>query len=173
MIVVAGFPGGSSDIPQSLELREKSVGPIADLGVEIVDSIDDLLAKVDVVHDSEHRRSERTWSKPSPFSRPVSRCSLTNRSPPRLPRRSRYFNWRRNHNVPCFTSSSLRYAERTLNIRRDPLLGKLAGCDQYAPCALEPHHPDFLLVWHPWRRTTVYHNGLRLCVGHSSPHCGN
>ncbi len=49
MTVVVGYPGGSSDIPQSLELREKSVGPVAELGVEIVASIDALLEKVDVV----------------------------------------------------------------------------------------------------------------------------
>src|SRR3990167_5013625 len=39
MTVVAGYPGGSPDIPQSMQLLEAQVGPIAELGVEIVDSI--------------------------------------------------------------------------------------------------------------------------------------
>lgn len=49
MTVVAGFPGGSPDIPQSMELLKAQVEPVAALGVEIVDSIDELLKKVDVV----------------------------------------------------------------------------------------------------------------------------
>ena len=49
MVVVAGYPGGSPDIPQSMELLKERVGPIAELGVEIVDSIEDLLQKIDVV----------------------------------------------------------------------------------------------------------------------------
>jgi predicted dehydrogenase len=47
------------------------------------------------------------------------------------------------HNTPCFSSSALRFAKPTANVRNDPRLGDLVGCDQYAPCPLEPHHPDF------------------------------
>ncbi len=49
MIVVAGYPGGSPDIPQSMELLNKQVGPLRELGVGIVNSIDELLDEVDVV----------------------------------------------------------------------------------------------------------------------------
>ncbi|MEO2045328.1 MAG: hypothetical protein ABGX16_02000, partial [Pirellulales bacterium] len=49
MVVVAAYAGGSPDIPQSMELLKKQEGPVAELGVEIVDSIDKLLSKVDVV----------------------------------------------------------------------------------------------------------------------------
>ncbi len=49
MRVVAAYAGGSPDIPKSIELRDRSVGPIKALGVELVDSIDELLKKVDVV----------------------------------------------------------------------------------------------------------------------------
>jgi len=45
MTVVVGYPGGSPDIPQSMELLERNVGPLRELGVEIVDSIDELLKK--------------------------------------------------------------------------------------------------------------------------------
>ena len=34
MVVVAGYPGGSPDIPQSMDLLNKSAGPVAELGVE-------------------------------------------------------------------------------------------------------------------------------------------
>ncbi|MCA9416392.1 MAG: Gfo/Idh/MocA family oxidoreductase [Candidatus Omnitrophica bacterium] len=142
LIVVAGFPGGSSDIRQSLELREKSVGALADLGVEIVDSIDDLLAKVDVVMilsidgraHLEQAKPVFAAGKPVFIDKPIAAS---------LAEAIAIFRLAKESNVPCFTSSSLRYAERTLNIRQDPLLGELVGCDQYAPCSLEPHHPDF------------------------------
>ena len=142
MNVVVGYPGGSPDILQSLELREKCVGPIAELGVEIVDSINDLLEKVDVVMIlSIDGRTHLEQAKPvfaagkSVFiDKPIA-ASLTEAI--------EIFRLAKKHKVPCFTSSSLRYADRTLNIRQDPRLGELVGCDQYAPCTLESHHPDF------------------------------
>ena len=142
MTVVAGYPGGSPDIPQSLALRESSVGPIAEMGVEIVDSIDDLLEKVDVVlilsidgrPHLDQARPVFAAGKPVFIDKPIA-ASLTEAMV--------IFRLAREHDVPCFTSSSLRFAERTLNIRQDPQLGELVGCDQYAPCTLEPHHPDF------------------------------
>ena len=142
MTVVAGYPGGSPDIPQSVELREKNVGPVAELGVEIVDSIDDLLEKVDVVMilsidgrtHLEQARPVFAAGKPVYIDKPVAAS---------LAEAVEIFRLAKKQNVPCFTSSSLRYAERTLNIRQDPRLGELVGCDQYAPCTLEPHHPDF------------------------------
>ena len=142
MTVVAGFPGGSLDIPQSVELLKTSVGPVAELGVEIVDSIDDLLEKVDVVMilsidgraHLEQVKPVFAAGKPVFIDKPIA-ASLTDAI--------KIFRLAKEHKVPCFTSSSLRYAERTLNIRQDPRLGELVGCDQYAPCGLEPHHPDF------------------------------
>ena len=55
----------------------------------------------------------------------------------------RIFQLAKEHRVPCFSSSSLRFAKRTIDIRDDPHLGDVVGCDQYSPCSLEPHHPDF------------------------------
>ena len=49
MTVVAGYPGGSQDIPQSMEILNRNIGTIREMGVEIVDSIDELLKGVDAV----------------------------------------------------------------------------------------------------------------------------
>jgi len=142
MTVVAGYPGGSSDIPQSKELLDKSIGPLEELGVEIVDSIDALLQQVDTVmilsidgrkHLTE-ARSVFAAGKPVFIDKPIA-ASLADAM--------EIFRLAREHDVPCFTSSSLRFAERTLKIREDPRLGEVVGCDYYAPCPLEPHHPDF------------------------------
>ena len=142
MVVVAGYPGGSPDIPQSMELLEKSVKPVAELGVEIVDSIDELLKKVDVVmilsidgrKHLEQAKGVFAAGKPVFIDKPIA-ASLTEAI--------EIFRLAKQNNVPCFSSSSLRFAKRTLGIRQDPKLGELVGCDQYAPCSLEPHHPDF------------------------------
>lgn len=142
MKIVAGFPGGSPDIPQSMELLEKNVKPVSEMGVEIVDSIDELIKKVDVVMilsidgraHLEQARPVFDSGKTVYIDKPIAGS---------LAEAIAIFRMAKEHNVPCFTSSSLRFAERTLNIRKDPALGELVGCDQYAPCSLEPHHPDF------------------------------
>lgn len=142
MKVVAGYAGGSPDIPQSMELLNAQVGPVAELGVEIVDSIDELLTKVDVVlilsidgrAHLEQARPVFAAGKPVFIDKPIAGS---------LKEAIEIFRLAEEHDVPCFSSSSLRYAAKTANIRDDPELGELIGCDQYAPCALEPHHPDF------------------------------
>jgi predicted dehydrogenase len=142
MTVVAGFPGGSPDIPQSMKLLKAQVEPVAKLGVEIVDSIDELLKKVDVVmvlsidgrKHFEQVRPVFAVGKPVFVDKPIAGS---------LVEAIEIFRLADKHKVPCFSSSSLRFAKQTANIRQDPRLGELVGCDQYAPCALEPHHPDF------------------------------
>lgn len=142
MTIVAGYPGGSPDIPQSMELLEKSVKPCSELGVEIVDSIDELLEKVDVVMVlSIDGRAHLEQAKPVIAAGKT--VYIDKPMAGSLAEAIAIFRMAKENNVPCFTSSSLRYAERTLNIRKDPALGDLVGCDQYAPCKLEPHHPDF------------------------------
>lgn len=142
MVVVAAYPGGSPDIPQSMELLNAQVEPVRALGVEIVDSIDELLEKVDVVlllsidgrKHLEQVRPVIAAGKPVFVDKPVA-GSLVDAI--------KIFQLAKEHDVPCFSSSSLRYDEQTANVRNDPRLGDLIGCDQYAPCSLEPHHPDF------------------------------
>ena len=142
MTVVAAFPGGSPDIPQSMELLNKSVGPLREMGVEIVDSIDKLLKKVDVVLLSsidgrphlEQAKPVFAAGKPVFIDKPIGGS---------LADTIEIFRLARQHNVPCFSSSSLRFAKHTIDINDDPRVGKVVGCDQYSPCSLEPHHPDF------------------------------
>ena len=142
LVVVAGYPGGSPDIPQSMELLKGRVGPMAELGVEIVDSIEDLLDKVDVVmilsiDGRKHLEQAR------PVFASGKRVFIDKPIAGSLADAIAIFRLAKEHDVPCFSSSSLRFAERTIDIRKEPGLGELVGCDQYAPCSLEPHHPDF------------------------------
>jgi hypothetical protein len=47
--VVAAFPGGSQDIPKSRDRVEGYTEELRGMGIEIIDSIESLLEKVDVV----------------------------------------------------------------------------------------------------------------------------
>ncbi|TWU19045.1 Gfo/Idh/MocA family protein [Allorhodopirellula heiligendammensis] len=142
MKVVAGFPGGSTDIPESMERIAANTQPIADLGVEIVDSIDDLLPKVDVVLmlsiDGRKHLDEANKvfaaGKPVFIDKPVAGS---------LAEAIEIFRLAQLHQVKCFSSSALRFAPKTVNIGEREKLGEVVGCDQYAPCTLEQHHPDF------------------------------
>ena len=142
MKIVAAFPGGSPDIPQSMSLLEAAKEPLREAGVEFVDSIDELLEKVDVVlilsidgrPHLEQAKKVFASGKRVYIDKPIA-GSLVDAI--------KIFRLAKKHGVPCFSSSSLRFASRTLTVRDDPKLGELVGCDQYAPCSLEPHHPDF------------------------------
>jgi predicted dehydrogenase len=140
--VVAGYPGGSPDIPESMQLLKAQVGPVSELGVEMVDSIDELLEKVDVVmilsiDGRKHLEQVR------PVFAARKRVFIDKPVAASLAEAIEIFRLSEKHNTPCFTSSALRFAKQTANVRKDPRLGDLVGCDQYAPCPLEPHHPDF------------------------------
>lgn len=142
MRVVAGYPGGSKDIPQSQQLLERSVEPIRGMGVEIVDSIDALLSKVDVVMilsidgrvHLEQAKPVFAAGKPVFIDKPIA-ASLVDAM--------EIFRLADKHKVPCFTSSALRFAPGTQAVLEDPKVGQIRGCDAFSPCPLEPHHPDF------------------------------
>ncbi|HKB40866.1 MAG TPA: Gfo/Idh/MocA family oxidoreductase, partial [Gemmataceae bacterium] len=144
--VVAAYPGGSPDIPDSRNrvegftrtLREKH-------GVEIVGSIDELLKKVDVVLlESVDGRPHLKQAlpvlkarKPVFIDKPVAGS---------LADAIAIFDLAKEYGTPCFSSSSLRFSAGILGMRDDPKVGKVLGCAAYGPCSLEPHHPD--LFWY-------------------------
>jgi predicted dehydrogenase len=144
--IVAAFPAGSPDVEASRTrvegftktLREKHQ-------VEIVDSIDDLLKKVDVVFlesvdgrpHLEQVRPVLKAKKPVFIDKPVAGS---------LADAVEIYELAKEYNVPCFSSSSLRFSPGILGMRTNEKLGNVLGCDAYGPCSLEPHHPD--LYWY-------------------------
>lgn len=145
MVVVAGFPGGSPDIPQSMQILNNSLEPIRELGVEIVDSIDALIAKVDVVlllsiDGRTHLAQARpviAAGKPLFVDKPMAASVKDARE---------IFRLAGERGVPCFSSSALRFAPGTAAACQDAAAGPILGCDAFSPCSLEPHHPD--LFWY-------------------------
>jgi len=145
MVVTTAFAGGSPDIPQSMELLEKAVGPVREAGVEIVDSIAELVDKVDVVlilsidgrPHLEQAKQVFAAGKPVYIDKPLAGS---------LADGIEIFRLAEKHNVPCFSSSSLRYAPGTQAVLRDGGVGAVSGCTAFSPATIEPHHPD--LFWY-------------------------
>ena len=142
LTVVAGYPGGSPDIPQSMELLKKGVESFRASGIEIVDSIDELIEKVDVVMilsidgrpHLEQAKPVFASGKPVFIDKPIGGSLADAIEIFRLAERS---------GVPCFTSSALRFSPGTQAVLTDPKVGEIRGCTANSPCKLEPHHPDF------------------------------
>jgi hypothetical protein len=144
--IVAAYPGGSPDLPDSRDRVGKFTEQLRDqFHVEIVDSIDDLLKKVDVVflesvdgrpHLAQVRPVFQAH-KPVFIDKPVA-ASLADAV--------QIFDLAREYRVPCFSASSLRFSPGIQAMRHNPKVGEVLGCDAYGPCPLEPHHPD--LFWY-------------------------
>ena len=142
VVVVAAFPGGSPEVPRSCQLLKTCVPKVQQMGVEIVDSIDELLKKVDVVLlqsldgrvHLEQVKPVLAAGKPVFIDKPMT-ASLADAV--------EIFRLAKQHNVPCFSASSLRYSSGIYRMRDDPRIGRVVGCDAYSPNKpLCPSHPD-------------------------------
>lgn len=145
--MVAGYPGGSPDLPDSANRVEGFTKTLKEKhGVEIVDSIDELLKKVDVVFlESVDGRPHLKQvipvlkaGKPVFIDKPIAGS---------LADAIKIFELAAQHKVPVFSSSSLRYSPGIARVRQDPKqVGRVIGCFAYGPCPIEKTHPD--LFWY-------------------------
>src|SRR5262249_6631681 len=144
--IVAAYPGGSQDIPDS---KNRLAGFTKTLreqyGVEIVPSIEELLKKVDVVFlESVDGRPHLAQAipvikakKPLFIDKPVAGSLID---------AILIYDLANAQGTPVFSSSSLRFSPGILGMRDNPKVGKVLGCSVHGPCSLEPHHPD--LFWY-------------------------
>jgi hypothetical protein len=144
--IVAAYPGGSPDVPDSRNRVEGFTKQLREqYGVEIVDSVEALLPKVDVVLlESLDGRPHLQQvvpvlkaGKPVFIDKPVAGS---------LADALLLYQLAKEYNVPCFSSSSLRFGPGIQAMRQNQKVGDVLGCDTYGPCVLEPHHPD--LFWY-------------------------
>jgi predicted dehydrogenase len=142
--VVAAYPFGSADIESSASRIPKYTDDMKALGVEIVDSIETLLTKVDCVlletndgrlHLEQALQVFRT-GKPVFIDKPTGS---------NLAEVVAIFRAAAHYNAPMFSSSSLRYSDGAQAIRGGKV-GRVLGCTTYSPCSLEPTHVD--LFWY-------------------------
>jgi predicted dehydrogenase len=144
--VVAAYPGGSPDIPDSKNRVGKYTEQMrTQYGVKIVDSIEELLKEVDVVllesvDGRPHLRQVipvLKAGKPVFIDKPIA-ASLADAI--------LIFELAKQQNVPCFSSSGLRFSPGIRGMKDNKKLGKVLGCEAFSPCSTEPHHPD--LFWY-------------------------
>lgn len=145
MRIVAAFPGGSPDLPTSIDRVPGFTEDVKKLGVEIVDSIDALLTKVDaVLLESVDGRPHLAQARPViKAGKPL---FIDKPAAASLADAIEIFRLAGEANVPCFSSSSLRFSPGIIAMRDDPKIGQVLGCVAYSPCSLEAHHPD--LFWY-------------------------
>ena len=143
--VVAAFKGGSEDVEASYSRVDRFTQQLGDeFQVEIVDTIQALCEKVDAVllesvdgrPHLEQAKPVIAAGKPLFIDKPMAGS---------LQDVIEIFRLAKEANVPCFSSSSLRYyPSLTELMNRD--FGDLKGAISYGPCTIEPHHPD--LFWY-------------------------
>lgn len=143
--VVAAFKGGSKDIEESWSRVEGYTKTLQEkYGVKIVDTIEELCEQVDVVMlESVDGRPHLQQAmpvfkakKPLFIDKPVGGT---------LADAIEIFRLAKESNVPCFSSSSLRYYP-TVDELKSAKIGELTGAISTGPAHLEEHHPD--LFWY-------------------------
>lgn len=142
--VVAAYPFGSQTIPSSASRIPQYTADARAQGLEIVDSIDELLDQVDCVfletndgqlHLDQALKVFRA-KKPVFIDKPVGS---------NLAEAIAIFRAAEHYQVPMFSASSLRYTAGAQAIRGGKI-GRVLGCSSYSPCSLEPSHVD--LFWY-------------------------
>ena len=142
--MVAAYPKGSPDIPSSVARVPGYIEEMKKLDVEIVDSIDELLKKVDVVF-LETNDGRPHLEQYLPVAKAGKPCFIDKPIAGSLSDAIAIFEVSRKYKAPVFSSSSLRFGKNSLAVRGGSL-GKVMTCETTSPAALEATHPD--LFWY-------------------------
>jgi len=142
--VVAAFPQGSKDIESSTRRVPEYTEKVKALGVEIVDSVEELVKRVDVVflesNDGrvhlEQVKPVLAAHKPVFIDKPIA-ASLADTI--------RILDAAKQSRTPMFCSSSLRFARSTQAVRNGSI-GKVKSAETFSPAHIEATHPD--LYWY-------------------------
>lgn len=142
--IVAAYPKGSNDIKSSVDRIPGYIEEVKAFGVEITDSIDQLLKKVDVVF-LETNDGRLHLEQALPVLKAGKRMFIDKPVAASLPDAISIFRAADHYGVPVFSSSSLRYISEIGDIQKGRI-GKVLGADTYCPATKEPTHPD--LYWY-------------------------
>lgn len=143
--VVAAWPGGSSDIEESVKGVPRWEERLDAMNVKIEDSIDDVLKQVDAVlimtlDGRAHlnlARAALEAHKPLYIGRPLA-ASLEDAIA--------IFDLAEKHQTPLFSCSQHRFSPGFIGMRNHEEVGEVVGCDVYGGYETEPHHSEFF--WH-------------------------
>jgi len=142
--VIAAYPKGSNDIKSSTSRIPGYIEDVKKLGVEIVNSIDELLQKVDFVL-LETNDGRLHLEQALPVLKAGKRMFIDKPIAASLSDAMAIYNASEQFKTPVFTSSSLRFMESVQSVVEGKI-GKVLGADTYSPATLEKTHPD--LFWY-------------------------
>lgn len=143
--VTHAYPFGSKRIESSASRIPQYTKEIQDLGVTVVDSLQKVIDASDVLmlmtNDGtlhlEQIEPVLRAGKPVYVDKPVAAG---------LPSVLKIYELARNHGVPIFSSSGLRYLEGAQKVRYENAIGKVTGAEAFSPQKTEPSHTD--LYWY-------------------------
>lgn len=143
--VTAAYPYGSRTIESSYSRIPGYIEEVKALGVDIVDSIDALLNRVDGVlletNDGKPHYEQALQvykaGKPIFIDKPVG-ASLADVI--------KIYNAAQDYNVQVFSSSGLRFLKKAQAVRHESIIGEVTGADAFSPSKYEPSHTD--LFWY-------------------------
>lgn len=142
--VTAAFAEASPDIENNIKRLPGFVEELKKLGVEMTDSIDALVAKVDVVMvESNDGRPHLRQALPA--LKAGKKVFIDKPLAASLAEGMAIFDAARKYNAPVFSASSLRYMESAQAVAGGSV-GKVFGADTFSPCHLEKTHPD--IFWY-------------------------
>jgi len=140
--IVAAYPYGSRTIESSYSRIPGYIEDVRKYGVEIVDSIADLLTKVDVIllctNDGRLHLEQAIQvfkaGKRMYIDKPIAGA---------LPDAFAIFQAAEDLKQPVFSTSGMRYTTNMDDIVKNKIVGNVLGAETYGPAPFEPTHPDF------------------------------
>ncbi len=142
--IVAAYPQGSRNIQSSVERIPGYTEEVKKRGVEIVNSVDELLGKVDFVL-LETNDGRLHLEQAIPVMKAGKRMFIDKPVAASLEDAIAIYKASEHFGVPVFSASSLRYIQGAKEVA-DGSVGKVLGADTYSPATLEKTHPD--LFWY-------------------------
>ncbi len=142
--MVAAYPRGSKDIESSTKRVPEYTEKVKALGVEIVDSIDELVKRVDVVF-LESNDGRVHWEQLQPVLKAGKPVYIDKPIAGSLTDTIRILDAGKKAKVPLFCASSLRFGKATQAVRMGSI-GKVKTAETFSPMSIESTHPD--LYWY-------------------------
>lgn len=142
--MVAAYPQGSKDIASSVQRVPEYTEKVKAMDVEIVDSIEALLTKVDAVFlETNDGRPHLEQLRPCLAAK--KRVFIDKPIAGTLVDAIRIFDEAKAANTPVFSSSSLRFGKGTQAVRAGSI-GQVKQAETFSPASLDATHPD--LFWY-------------------------
>ena len=138
--IVAGYPGGT-DIPASHDRVGKFTEQLRGMGIEIVDTIPKLLEKVDVVL-LESVDGRIHLQEAIPVLKAHKPVFIDKPAAGSLADTIAIYELAQKENVPCFSSSSVRFSSGLQEVLNSPQLGTIVGAMTWGDCSYQEGTPD-------------------------------